>query len=551
MSLHPQATYPIPEDTQRVARAAFPRGNIYMHVADRLGTLYHDVQFSALFPRRGQPAETPARLALATVLQFAEGLSDRQAADAVRSRIDWKYVLGLELTDPGFDHTVLSEFRTRLVTGEAEALLLEALLTLAQAQGLLKARGRQRTDSTHVVGAIRVLNRLERVGETLRAALNSLAVVAPAWVQTLAPLEWYGRYAHRVENYQMPKTDAARQAFAAVIGADGQALLQALDAASEQPWLREIPAVQTLRRVWTEQYLEVNGTLSWREVKDMPSPAELIASPYDLEARYSTKRDVEWVGYKVHLTETCEEDMPHLIVNVETTPATPPDDNMVDVIHDSLAQRGLLPAEHLVDKGYTDAQGLVESQQTYGLTLLGPVADDPSWQAREGTGCDKSHFVVDWDRQSVTCPMGKQSISWLPHTYPKSGMAWEVRFARKDCTPCLHRAQCTRAKQEPRIVGLQVREQYEALQAARQRQTTEAFRRQYAPRAGIESAHAQGIRRCGLRQARYIGIAKTHLQHIATAAALNLVRLGEWLAGTPHAQTRCSPFARLKEAHES
>jgi transposase len=233
MSLHPQATYPIPEATQRVARAAFPHGNVYIQVADRLGNIYHDTQFSALFPTRGQPAEAPARLALATLLQFAEGLSDRQAADAVRSRIDWKYVLGLELTDPGFHHTVLSEFRTRLVTGEVEPLLLDALLTVASAQGLLKARGRQRTDSTHVVGAIRVLNRLERVGETLRAALNSLAVVAPAWVQTLAPPEWYDRYAHRVENYQMPKTDTARKALAAVIAADGQVLLHAIDAAVE------------------------------------------------------------------------------------------------------------------------------------------------------------------------------------------------------------------------------------------------------------------------------------------------------------------------------
>jgi transposase len=198
--------------------------------------------------------------------------------------------LGLELTDPGFHHTVLSEFRTRLVTGEAAALLLEALLTLARTQGLLKARGRQRTDSTHVLAAIRVLNRLERVGETLRAALNSLAVVAPAWIQALAPPEWYDRYSHRVENYQMPKTDTARKALAAVIGADGQVLLQAIDAAREQPWLRELPAVQIFRRVWAEQYVEVNGVLSWREVKDMPSPAELIASPYDPEARYSMKR---------------------------------------------------------------------------------------------------------------------------------------------------------------------------------------------------------------------------------------------------------------------
>jgi transposase len=548
MSLQPLATYPIPEETQRIARAAFPHGTIYMQVADRLGNIYHDAQFTALFPTRGQPAEAPARLALATLLQFAEGLSDRQAADAVRSRIDWKYVLGLELTDPGFHHTVLSEFRTRLVTGEAEQLLLDTLLTLARTQGLLKARGCQRTDSTHVLAAIRALNRLERVGETLRAAMNSLAIVVPVWLQALAPLEWYDRYSSRVENSHLPKTEEARKALAAIIGADGQTLLHAIDTAVEQPWLQEVPAVKTLQQVWAEQYIEVNGRLSWREVKDMPSPAELVASPYDPEARYSTKREIEWVGYKVHLTETCETDTPHLIVNVETTPATTPDDHMVKRVHASLEPRDLLPTEHLVDKGYTDSQVLVESQRMYGVTLIGPVADDPSWQARTGTGYDKAQFRVDWERQIVTCPMGKQSISWLPHTYPKHGMTWEVRFARKDCTPCPHRAQCTRAKQEPRIVGLLAREPYEALQAARQRQTTEEFRRQYAPRAGIESTHAQGIRRCDLRQARYIGQAKTHLQHLAIAAALNFVRIGEWLAGTPQAKTRCSPFAALKAA---
>jgi transposase len=312
--------------------------------------------------------------------------------------------------------------------------------------------------------------------------------------------------------------------------------------------LREIPAVQTLRRVWAEQYTAVEGTLRWREVKDMPSPAALLASPYEPDARYSTKREVEWIGYKVHLTETCEAETPHVIVHVETTPATTPDDHMVESVHASLEQRDLLPGEHLVDKGYTDSQVLVDSQRTYGVTLLGPVADDPSWQAWAGTGFDKAYVLVDWDHQVVTCPMGKQSISWLPNTYPKNGMMWEVRFARKDCTPCAHRAHCTRAKKEPRLLGLQAREPYEALQAARQRQTTDACAQQYAPRAGIESTHAQGIRRCGLRQARYRGLAKTHLHHLATAAALNVVRLGEWFAGTPRAKTRCSPFAALKAA---
>ena len=548
MSFPPQASYEIPEETQRVARAAFPKGTLCLRIADVLGAIYQDREFAALFPMRGQPAEAPARLALATVLQFVEGLSDRRAAEAVRGRIDWKYALGLELTDPGFDHTVLSEFRTRLVKGKAEQTLLDTLLTRVHELGLLKRRGRQRTDSTHVLAAVRMLNRLERVGETLRATLNALTVVAPEWLRQVAEPQWFERYGSRVENYDLPKTEAARKELAHQIGADGQRLLQAIDAAAEQAWLRKVPAVETLRRVWAEQYIEEGEALRWREVKEMPVAAEQVASPYDTEARYSTKRDIEWIGYKVHFTETCDTDTPHLIVNVTTTPATTPDDHMAAVVHQSLKERNLLPREHLVDKGYTDSQMLVDSEREYGVTIIGPVAEDPCWQAREGTGFDKSQFVVDWDRRVVTCPAGKQSISWHRHTYPASGMAFEARFARQDCTPCASRERCTRAKLEPRIVGLQVREQYEALQAARKRQTTPEFQQQYAARSGIEATHEQAIRRCGLRRSRYIGLAKTHLQHLLTASAINLVRLGEWFAGHSPRTTRRSRFAALQYA---
>lgn len=547
MSLQPRMAFQIPEETQRVAHAAFPQGTLCLRLAEALGPLYADERFADLFPRRGQPAEAPGRLAWVTVLQFVENWSDRAAADAVRGRLDWKYVLGLELTDPGFHHTVLSEFRSRLVTGQAEQRLLDGLLEQLQEQGLLQAGGRQRTDSTHVLAAVRDLNRLERVGETLRAALNSVAVVAPDWLQTLAPSVWYERYGRRIENYHLPKSDAARQALAATIGADGQLLLKAVDTTTEHGWLGKVPAVQTLRRVWAEQYIESEGALVWRPVKDMPSPAELIASPYDPEARYSTKRRVEWVGYKVHLTETGDPATPHLIVNVETTPATTPDDNMLAVVHASLAARNRLPAEHLVDKGYTSAQVLLDSQRDYQVTLVGPVADDPSWQARAGEGFAKAYFQIDWDRQVVTCPAGQQSGSWLPKT-TVPGVVVEARFSAKDGTPCPHRAQCTRSKKEPRIIGLQARDQHEALQTTREVQTTEAFRQQYAARAGVESTHEQAIRRCGLRQCRYIGLAKTHLQHIVTAVAINLIRVGEWLAGTPIAPTRCSHFAALQGA---
>jgi transposase len=308
-------------------------------------------------------------------LQFAEGLSDRQAADAVRSRIDWKYALSLELTDPVFDHTVLSEFRTRLVAGQAELLLLDAFLARVCERGLLKVRGRQRTDSTHVLAAVRVLNRLELVGETLRHALNTLAVVAPAWLQVQAPAAWFDRYGRRMENYHLPKTAAGREELAATIGADGRQLLQAVEAATELPWLREVAAVQTLRQVWAEQYTDPPGPLRWRTVQERLPAAALIASPYDAEARYCTKRGIAWVDYKVHLTETCEDDQPHLITGVMTTPATTPDRVMGPLIQDDLAARHLPPSVHLLDGGYVDAEL---------LALLRPSTRSMSWAHPSG-----------------------------------------------------------------------------------------------------------------------------------------------------------------------
>jgi hypothetical protein len=190
----------------------------------------------------------------------------------------------------------------------------------------------------------------------------------------------------------------------------------------------------------------------------------LISPPYDPEARYSTKRGLGWVGYNVHLTETGDEGAPHLIVNVETTPATTPDDNMIEVVHESEKGRDLLPGEHLVDKGYTDSEVLIACRRAYGVTIVGPAAEDSGWQARAGEGFDKGRFAVDRDRRVVTCPAGEQSISWLPHTDRRSGMALEARFARADCTPCPSRARCTRSTQEPRIIGLLPRAQHEALQ---------------------------------------------------------------------------------------
>src|SRR5688572_5140812 len=254
MSLKPHVIQPVPEETARVARAAFPHGSPYLTFRDALGTIFQDEDFAALFPAWGQPALPPWRLALITIMQFREQLSDRQAAEAVRARIDWKSLLGLELSDPGFDFSVLSEFRARLLAGSADVLLLDKLLERCRALGFLKGRGPQRTDSTHVLAAIRVLSRLELVAETLRAALNELATVAPDWLQALAPLERYERYGKRIEDTRLPRAKAARDTYARLVGENGFRVLDAVEASDAPEAVQDLPSIATLRRTWQRHY---------------------------------------------------------------------------------------------------------------------------------------------------------------------------------------------------------------------------------------------------------------------------------------------------------
>jgi transposase len=546
MSLQPQEIAPVPEETERIARAAFPKGNIYLRLRDEIGTIFDDPMFAPLFPARGQPAECPWQLALITVMQFIEGLSDCQAADAVRSRIDWKYALGLELTDPGGDASVLCEFRARLIAGGLEQALLETMLARFKERGLLKARGQQRTDSTHVLAAVRTLNRLESIGETLRAALNSLATVAPAWLADLVAPDWFERYATRVEEYRLPKGEAARTALGERIGADGHTILVAVYAPSAPAWLRELPAVQTLRRAWVHQFHLEDDVVRWRKAADLPPAGTRFDSPYDTDARYGNKRSTTWTGYKVHLTETCDADRPHLITHVETTSAPVGDIDMTAPIHQALADKGLLPAAHLADAGYVDADLLISSHRDHEIDLVGPVRPDTSWQAKAGQGFDVPAFTIDWEARTVICPEGQTSFDWVPSRDSWGNDTIHIGFHRKTCAACPSRSLCTRSKTGPREITVRPQPQHEALQEVRRNQETEAWRARYGKRAGVEGTVSQAVRVFGLRRCRYLGLAKTRLQHIFTALALNVVRLDAWLTGQPLAKTRRSVFASLK-----
>jgi transposase len=559
MSLKPHVIQAVPEETARVARAAFPHGSPYLTFRDTLGTIFQDEDFAALFPVWGQPGLPPWRLALVTILQFREQLSDRQAAEAVRARIDWKYLLGLELDHPGFDFAVLSEFRDRLLVGSAEALLLDKLLERCRALGFLKARGQQRTDSTHVLAAIRVLSRLELVAETLRAALNDLATIAPAWLQSIAPPEWYERYGKRIEDTRLPREQGKREPYAQTVGEDGGTLLDALDAAEAPPDLRTLPSMDTLRRTWHRHYEctpdDAAGDrehpvyrVRFRPNRDLPRAAEGLESPYDTDARYRHKRETRWTGYMVHVSETCEPTAPHLLTHVHTTTAAVHEAQCTAPIQQALVEKGLPPSEHLVDAAYIDAELLVSSYKDDGITLRGPARPNPNWQAKVEGAYTLADFAVDWERQQVHCPQGKAAASWAERIDATGRAYIQVRFRPQDCRACGMRALCTQAAQAARTLTLHPQAECEALQAARAWYRSEEGQERYKRRAGVEGTLSQGIRGFGLRYARYRGLTKTHFQHVATAAAINVDRIVAWLNECPRAKTRTSRFAALAPA---
>lgn len=548
MSLRKQPLGPIPERTKQTAARVFRKGNPYVRLADELGEVYDFSDFSELFCTKGQPALHPVRLILVLILQFVEGLSDREAAEAVRARIDWKYLLHLDLDDDGFDFSVLSEFRDRLIEHDKAVTLLNKLIETLKGQGLIKSRGKQRTDSTHVLAAIRDLNRLELVHETLRNALECLASVAPAWVSEMIPGEWYKRYGRRLFSFNSPKTEKEREKLARTIAADGWSLLSWIDDAQYMKWLREIPAVITLRAVWEQQFTKPPTPPRFLTQDEQPPAAERIASPHDTEARFSVKKDVEWAGYKLHITETCDDGLPRLITHVETTAATQPDWLALPVIHAALECKGAVPSDHMADTGYISVENIMDSQQRHGIRLIGPAMPDNSWQARQG-GYDTSYFKIDWEAKTATCPNGKVSRGW---SVQKNGYT-EVSFRPSDCYRCRYREVCVQGTTDAghpraRHLHLRPRDEFEVLENARKCLKNEETKKLYMQRAGIEGTLSQAVRRCEVRTARYTGLKKVSLQHVLTALALNFTKLGAWFLNTPLAKTRKSHLERLKAA---
>ena len=546
----PNNNQDIPELTAKVAHASFPNGNPYITLRDELGPIFQDEDFIDLYSNTGQPALSPWRLALITIIQFRENLSDRKMAEAIRARIDLKYLLSLDLDYSGFNFSVLSEFRSRLLKSPDE-ILLNKFLECCRAKGLIKERGQQRTDATHVLASIRVMSRLELVAETLRATLNKIAEVDPIWLKEITPADWYKRYGQRIDNFRLPDSKTKREEFAQTVGEDG---LKLLNLAAQKSNLCNLREITILRQVWKRHYEfqepaddedhKPDSKIRFLTNKELDVAGTAIESPYDTDARFRSRYDKSWTGYIVHLTETCESDLPHLITHVETTLASVHESKKVREIHQSLADKNLLPEKHFVDSAYIDAKLLVDMRDEHGVDLFGPAITNQSWQSKIDEAYDLEKFKIDWKSQVVECPEGKKSINWRETKDSSNNARIAVRFSSSDCRKCEARHLCTRSSRR-REVGFRPKKQFEALQAMRQKYESIEGREEYKKRAGIEGTISQGFRSFGLRKTRYRGITKTSLQHVATATALNFDRLVAWINEVPLAKTRTSRFVAL------
>lgn len=538
----------VPAKTAELAQKVFKRGNIYVQMRDDLGVIFENEMFRSLFSHVGRPAEAPGNLALILVMQYMEKLSDRQAAEQVGARIDWKYILGLKLEDEGIRYQILTDFRKRIVEGDKVEFLLNTILEQLEEKGWLPGKKKQRTDATYILSAARQLTRLELAWEALSGMIEELAWRAPKWLEQQIDVRWVEAYARPMGWHRLPEKKAEREKVAVQIGKDGHELWQRIvESPFYEEW-RTLAEVEGWRQIWIQQYCIIDGVLQWRQKGNLPPASIAIATPHDVTARYGEQqRGTGHVGYQVHYTETiATRQQPQVITEVSTTPSPVPDVKMTPIIQQKLADKKLPPKTHLVDSGYVSAANMVQSQEKHQIELYGPARQDTSWQKRLEGGFDLSQFQIDWEKKKVTCPQNNESTLWRTASSQQGLAVIRVRFSTHDCRSCSKCEVCTRGK--ARNLTLRPQKEHEALKGARQRQKTDEFKEVYRARAGVEALMSEATNGLDSRRSRYFGLAKTHLHNVLTAVAINLGRVAYWRLGRRRSRTRRSPLLTFQFA---
>jgi transposase len=527
MTLHPRDLSAMPADIATLGQKLLAPTNPYRVLGEQLADILQDAQFAELYQERGRAAISPGLLALVTLFQFLEDLPDRAAAEAVVVRLDWKYALHLPLEDAGFDFTCLCYFRRRLLAHGQERLVFEEILRKIEALGLVKKRGKQRTDSLAVLGAVRALSVLELVSDTHRLAVRALGQAAPEWVAQERPARFVTEYAARRSDYRL--SPAERQAALGQVGRDGVWLQERL-AATAPAAVQALAAVVVLRTVWTQRYEWGDGEVHVRE--QTADYTDLVLTPHDPGVRLGEKRGKVWIGEKAHVSETATPGGPNFITDVTTAAAPSGDSAALPAIRAELAQRDLRPAEQVVDAGYVSGPQLAQSAAA-GIDLVGPPLPDTSPQAFK-----IADFALDRAAQQARCPQGQLSVKWSARTEPDGSRAVNIQFAAAVCAVCPVRAQCTTGHSGR---SLHLSEYYELVAARRVEAQTAAYRERRRARPAIEGTLSELVRAHGFRRHRYRGAAKRVFENLLKGAACNLKRLSRVLAarvGAPRAAPR-------------
>ncbi|HYN63531.1 MAG TPA: transposase [Candidatus Limnocylindrales bacterium] len=521
MSLKPQPSRPMPEDLARLGAILLPQDSPYCLIGDQLYAQYDNAAFADLYHKEGKPALPPVDLLFVLALQALEDLGDRGAADAVRLRLDWKYALHLPLEYAGFDFSVLSDFRARLLAHDAATRLFDTLLGQLRELGLLKRRGRQRTDSLAVLARIHLLTRVELVAETLRLAITALLQADQSWARATLPPAWEEWYGQRCVAERLSAAERTR--LQTETGRDGQWLLERLADPTTPAALASLPEVVTLRSVWAQQYELREQQVVFQDLRGYDGTLQ-IQSPHDAEARWSKKGRSHWVGYKLQVTETDDDELPHLITDSALTSSVEGDTTALGEIAARQAARDVLPSQRYVDQAYVSG-GTLQASAARGEDLIGPApSSDPSPQARLVDGLTQAHFLLDLDARVAICPAGATAVGRVA-----KDRTIRFDFADDHCAGCALRPRCCTGKGGRRLT---TSPGHAALVAARERQETEAFKTAYrAHRGGVEGCLSALVRGHGIRVNRYIGQAKNELRALFVGAAANLRRAARWLAG--------------------
>jgi transposase len=524
MSLQANWNAEIPIDTARVGNEILDVDDPYRLVGETVNDFLNLKVFAYLYHVVGRGAICPIILSLVTVFQFLENKPDRAAARCAVTSIDWKYALHVPLTWRGFHFSDLSNFRQRLLEHEAERLVFDQVLTWIRSLGFAKKCGKQRSDSSHILGCVERLSRLELAWETLRVALRAVSTAAPGWYEQVIPTAFHKAYVERRSDWRLSKEEAATEM--KQTGVDGFWFLDHLTHSAPQH-VRSVSEVKTLRTVWQQQF-ERQEDAKKVIVRQPPIKGkDIIQSPHDPAARWAEKRGQDWVGYKQQVTETAEDEEARFVTDIDVVAANDGDSEVIDDIQNRLIARGLRPEEHYVDRGYVSGPNLAHSAAR-DIELVGPALADTS---RKPEGYKLSDFDIDFVAQQATCPEGCLSQSWQPYHQQRDNQdRVEVLFGAQ-CQHCPARSLCG-----PREKGrkLSFGASYPYLRQRRVEQETEAFKERMKRRSGVEGTISELTRKHGARRARYRGTDKVRLQMLFTGTAVNLKRLYRAL----QAQTR-------------